>query len=178
MTYLTSSTPGLPLPVEAAELIIARSGHAEPDAAVEPIVIRPQLLAGLVFIALAAGFIWFGLDYRLGTPRSMGPGMFPVMGGVLLAVLGVLVAATSLRSTDRVTGIAWKPLLATIGAVALFALLVDRVGLAIAAPLLIGGVVLATGQGWKVAVGLAVPLTIAAIVIFPYLLGVPLKVLP
>jgi hypothetical protein len=172
MTYLTSGTSPLSLPSETAV-----SGSRRARAATHPGVSAP-LLGGLFFVALAAGFIWFGLDYKLGTPRSMGPGMFPVMGGVLLALLGVALAATSLRNRERVTGIAWWPLVATIGSVAVFALLIERTGLAIAAPILVGGVVLATGNGWKTAVALAVPLTIAAIVVFPTLLGVPLKVLP
>ena len=172
MTYLTNDTsPLAPVPKASASLT-GRIRAATSSGGSAP------LLGGLLFVALASGFIWFGLDYKLGTARSMGPGMFPVMGGVLLAALGVALALTALRNSDRVTGIAVVPLLATIGSVALFALLVERTGLAIAAPILIGGVVLATGNSWKQAVALAIPLTIAAIVIFPVLLGVPLRVLP
>ena len=54
-----------------------------------------------------------------------------------------------------------------------------RSGVAGAAPVLLAGVVIATGQGsWKLALGLALPLTGVAILVFPILLGVPLKVLP
>lgn len=172
MTDFTSDTSPLSIIPETRVRVTLRA-----HTAATPGVSAP-LLGGLFFVALATGFIVFGLDYKLGTPRSMGPGMFPVMGGVLLAALGVALALTALRNSERVTGIAVVPLLATIGSVALFALLVERTGLAIAAPILVGGVVLATGNSWKQAIALAVPLTLAAIVIFPILLGVPLKVLP
>lgn len=137
------------------------------------------VLAGLLLAAFGAAFVYFGLDYRLGTLRSMGPGMFPVAGGALLVLLGLGAAWVGRRSAERIDTVALRPLLATLASVVIFALLIERAGLAIAAPILVGGVVLATGQGsWKFALAIALPLTAAAIIVFPYLLGVPLKVLP
>jgi hypothetical protein len=46
---------------------------------------------GLMFL-LGVGTIWKGFDYKIGTLSRMGPGYFPVAIGVILALMGVLIA--------------------------------------------------------------------------------------
>jgi len=152
---------------------------AEGDAASGARGLPVSLLAGGVFVLLGAAFVIFGLDYRLGDLRSMGPGMFPVAAGTLLLLLGTGIAVAGRKGAERLSVIAFRPLAAITASVLVFALLIERAGIVIAAPLLIAGVVLATGQGsWKFALAVGAPLTVASVVIFPVLLGVPLKVLP
>jgi Tripartite tricarboxylate transporter TctB family. len=135
-------------------------------------------LSGIYFGALGLAFIVFGQDYRVGDLRSMGPGMFPIAGGWLLFFLGSLIVITS-RDSERVEPVVWRPLIGVLSAVVAFALLVETIGLAIAGPVLIVGVLIATGQGtMRSAVILSVVLTTVSAIIFPTLLGVPLKVFP
>lgn len=149
------------------------------SAAATRIRLSPELATGLLFLAAGTFFAFFGLDYRVGTMRSMGPGMFPVAGGVILAVLGLVLVLRNYRNTEALPAFAGRTLFAVLGSVVAFALTVDSFGLAVAAPLLIAGAVLATGQGnLKLLLALAIPLTVGTIIVFPYLLGVPLKVLP
>ena len=89
-----------------------------------------DLLAGVVFVALGAGFLIIGEGYAFGEARRMGPGYFPkVLAGILVG-LGVLVIFRGLRAsqTTRVE-FAWKPLLINIAALALFGLLIIGGGL-------------------------------------------------
>lgn len=146
--------------------------HARP-------AISITVAAGLLFIAFGAFFGFFGLEYRLGSMRSMGPGMLPVAGGAVLLLLGVALLLRGYRSAEAVPSFAGRTLTAVLGSVVAFALTVDVLGLVVAAPLLIFGAVIATGQGSiKLFAILALVLTAATALVFPYLLGVPLKVLP
>lgn len=138
-----------------------------------------SLLAGLFFASLGLAFIVFGQDYRVGNLRSMGPGMFPIAGGWILVGLGGLIALSHRINADTVEPIVWRPFVGVLAAVVAFALLIDQVGFLIAAPVLIGGGLLATGQGnVRGGIILSIVLTIASVIIFPTLLGVPLKVWP
>lgn len=53
---------------------------------------KKDLAAGLLFVAIGAATIIGASDYPLGTIRSIGPGYFPIMLGIALALLGADVA--------------------------------------------------------------------------------------
>jgi hypothetical protein len=57
--------------------------------------------AGALMLALGLGAILEGRRYRIGTLSHMEPGFFPVALGVILAVLGVAIAATAKRSVPE-----------------------------------------------------------------------------
>jgi hypothetical protein len=96
--------------------------------------LRPRnptdLLTGLIFGGLGIMFVVVSGDYRLGTARQMGPGYFPTALGILLAVLGTVLA---LKSQFGKTGVlehfAWRPLLLVVVATVLFGLTVRGAGL-------------------------------------------------
>lgn len=135
--------------------------------------------AAVLLFGLGAFFTYFGSAYRIGSLRSMGPGMFPVAGGVLLMIIAVLVPLAARRSAEAIGSISITPLAAILGSVVVFSLLLETLGLALSAPLLIAGALVASGQGTlKTGLLLGIPLTAAAVIAFPILLGVPLKVFP
>lgn len=80
--------------------------------------------AGLLFTLVGSAFGWGALRYTVGTAARMGPGYFPMILGVLLALLGgvmMLRAALSQADAAQVIGPwAWKPLVAIISANLLF----------------------------------------------------------
>lgn len=80
--------------------------------------------AGLLFTLIGSAFGWGALGYTVGTAARMGPGYFPMILGVLLALLGgvmMLRAALSQADVSQVIGAwAWKPLVAIISANLLF----------------------------------------------------------
>ena len=92
-----------------------------------------EFIAGALFSAVGIAVALFASShYQVGSAARMGPGYFPTMLGWVLAALGVVIALLSLRKTIHVIKpppFTLRPFLAVIGAVALFALLVDRVGL-------------------------------------------------
>ena len=85
---------------------------------------QKDFYAGLLFTLVGSAFGWGALDYQVGTSARMGPGYFPMMLGVLLALLGgVMMLRAVLAQPDGVQAIgpwAWKPLVAIISANLLF----------------------------------------------------------
>lgn len=97
--------------------------------------------SGVMFIAVGVGFAWGALNYSFGTSARPGPAYFPFGLGVMLAVLGgiVLFKAMTIETEggDPIGPWAWKPLVVILGAVALFGLLLPRLGMIATLPLLV-----------------------------------------
>ena len=53
---------------------------------------QKDFLSGLMFLVVGGIFAWGATSYSIGTGARMGPGYFPLLLGVLLAVLGAIVA--------------------------------------------------------------------------------------
>ena len=85
---------------------------------------QKDFLAGLMFTIVGIGFAWGATNYTIGEGARMGPGYFPLMLGIVLAVLGLIVTFTALvvetEDGDKVGAIAWKPLGFIIGSNILF----------------------------------------------------------
>ena len=85
------------------------------------------MIAAGLFVALYASH-----QYLIGTAARMGPGYFPTLLGWILAFLGLVVALLSFRPVVHLIEpppFTLRPFLAVIAAVALFALLITRLGL-------------------------------------------------
>jgi putative tricarboxylic transport membrane protein len=90
-----------------------------------------DFVAGLLFIGFSLGFAILGRRLEFGEPTNMGPGFFPLIVAALLAVLGLITMAGSLRgNAGRLPSVAWRPLAIIVGAPVIFALLVELFGLA------------------------------------------------
>ncbi len=76
---------------------------------------QKDFFSGLMFMSLGAAFAWGATKYSVGTGARMGPGYFPLMLGVLLAVLGSVITFKSLvvetTGGDKIGSWAWKPLI-------------------------------------------------------------------
>ncbi|RZL64270.1 MAG: tripartite tricarboxylate transporter TctB family protein [Variovorax sp.] len=86
-----------------------------------------DFFAGLMFTIVGVAFAWGATNYNIGSGARMGPGYFPLMLGILLAILGCLGIFSSLVvetvDGEPVGKIAWKPLVFIIGANLLFGIL-------------------------------------------------------
>ncbi len=60
---------------------------------------KRDFYAGGLMLLLGLGIALKGTTYRPGTLMHMGPGFFPTSLGVLLVILGVVIAATGLSSS-------------------------------------------------------------------------------
>jgi hypothetical protein len=80
---------------------------------------QKDFFSGLMFIIVGAAFAIGAYSYSMGEGARMGPGYFPRLLGVLLALLGSAVLFKSLTvatpSGDPVGRFAWKPMLCIIG---------------------------------------------------------------
>lgn len=92
---------------------------------------QKDFLAGLMFTIVGIAFAWGATNYTIGEGARMGPGYFPLMLGIALAVLGMIITFTALvvetEDGERVGGIAWRPLGFVIGANILFGILLAGV---------------------------------------------------
>ncbi len=97
--------------------------------------------SGLMFVAVGLGFAWGATEYSFGSSARPGPGYFPFGLGLLMAVLGgaVLFKALTIETVDGdpVGHFAWKPLIIIVGSMVMFGLLLPRVGMFVALPLLV-----------------------------------------
>lgn len=97
--------------------------------------------SGVMFLAVGLAFAFGATGYSFGVSARPGPGYFPLILGVMLALLGaiVLFKALTIESDggDPIGAIAWKPLLLILGAVILFGALLPRLGMVVTVPLLI-----------------------------------------
>ena len=119
--------------------------------------------------------------YERGLLRNIGPGFFPIVIASLLAALGVVIAMRG--AGDRTEGAApvrsMRRLAAVPCAVIVFALLIESAGVVLAAMALVitSSCARAGGRRRDVAL-LALVLSMLAVLIFVWGLGVPLSVFP
>lgn len=88
---------------------------------------QKDFFSGLMFMAVGVAFAWGATTYNVGTGARMGPGYFPLVLGVLLAVLGVVIAlkamVVKIADGDKIGAWAWKPLIFIILANLVFGVL-------------------------------------------------------
>jgi Tripartite tricarboxylate transporter TctB family len=81
---------------------------------------QKDFFAGLMFTVVGGSFAAGASQYTLGSGAKMGPGYFPLILGILLAVLGCAIAVKSMITPtpdgDKVGKFAWKPLFFIIAA--------------------------------------------------------------
>lgn len=81
---------------------------------------QKDFFSGLLFIVVGGSFAYGASTYQVGTGARMGPGYFPLLLGIILAVMGVVVAVrafmTGTPDGDRIGAIAWRPLFLVLSA--------------------------------------------------------------
>lgn len=144
---------------------------------------RTDALAGLLFCALGLGFGLEALSYRFGSPARMGSGFFPLVLAVALFALGALIAWRGTRqasgSADEIHWDSLAPLGLILGALGLFALLLDPLGY-LATAFLTVMVASFAGPSLSLTTRLiqATVLATSTAVIFVWGLGVPIPLWP
>jgi len=139
-----------------------------------------ELWSGVLFVTIGVVVVSMALKYPTGTPSRMGPGFFPLVLGCILALLGLIfLARAGVRPGNSLSG--WNPiaLVCVLGSVALFAALLEPLGLAMAAFV---SVVLACAAGherrWGQALALGVGLALFVVVLFVMLLKLQVGIVP
>lgn len=131
---------------------------------------QKDVAAGLLYVGFGAAFSLGALNYKLGDPARMGPGWFPFWIGILLVVVGACTAFGGVRATageSRVKRLEFAALAWIIGAVVLFGLLLQPLGLVAALAVLVVVSSLASHEfSWKAAVATAVALILFSTAVF------------
>jgi hypothetical protein len=97
--------------------------------------------SGVMFTVVGIVFAVGATNYTMGTGARPGPGYFPLLLSVILAILGAVVLFKSLtietEGGDPIGNVAWRPLLVIVVAIAIFGAMLPRLGLFISVPVLI-----------------------------------------
>ena len=149
------------------------------------VLARKNVLAGLMFIGVAALGLWLSRNYPIGTALRMGTGYVPRLLCWILMGLGAVVLVQGLREADSdrpaeggALARLWPILVVTASLVA-FGLALERLGLVVAIFLLIGiGSLAARGiKPWEAA-ATALGLILLSWAIFIEGLGLTIPVWP
>jgi hypothetical protein len=138
--------------------------------------------AGLLFAAFGLFFSGFGTRYTFGTAARMGPGYFPTVLGIILVILGVVIALAALSpraEASHVAKFSWSTIFLVLGSVVLFGLLLNRAGLVIA----LAAVVIVSSYashefGWKATLINTVVLIALCLAVFVYALSLQFPLWP
>ena len=91
--------------------------------------------AGLFFTLFGSLTAGLSLEYRLGTFGEMGPGMFPLMLGIILSIIGLVILTTGLTTGgEEPKSLSLKAAILLAASLLVFAFLVTSVGLLVAVP--------------------------------------------
>jgi hypothetical protein len=82
---------------------------------------QKDFYSGLMFMVMGVAFAAGARTYNLGTGARMGPGYFPFMLGIVLALLGIGILVISLieknkQDGDKIGKWAWRPIGFILGA--------------------------------------------------------------
>ena len=92
---------------------------------------QKDFFSGLMFACAGAAFAIGALNYNVGTGARMGPGYFPLMLGIVLAVIGLIVVFEALvvetEDGEKIGAFAWKPLIFIIGANIIFGIAIGGI---------------------------------------------------
>ena len=88
---------------------------------------QKDFYSGLMFMLIGGAFAWGATQYSVGTGARMGPGYFPLMLGILLALLGAGILFYSLvehtEDGEPIGKFAWRPIVFVLGANIVFGIL-------------------------------------------------------
>jgi len=152
---------------------------------------QKDFFSGLMFTAVGAAFAVGATNYTVGNGARMGPGYFPFVLGLALALVGaLLLVQASVRQRREVEPLgpwAWRPLLCVLGANIAFGVLLAGVPawgwppMGLVPAVVVLTVLASLGAGplhWRGVLALAAVLALGSVLVFVYLLRLPLPVGP
>jgi len=139
-----------------------------------------EYIGGVVLMALALFALWASIDLQGMRGFSFGAGTAPRMFGVLMLALGAAIALTGLVTEGPgLSHYAWRGPLFVSAAIVFFALAIRPLGLIVTAFASFMIAALGTHETrWIEAVIVGACLTAGCAILFPYILGLPMPMLP
>lgn len=81
---------------------------------------QKDFFAGVMFTVVGVAFAWGATTYNVGSGARMGPGYFPLMLGIVMAVIGLIIMFTGLTvetaTGDPIGKWAWRQVFFILGA--------------------------------------------------------------
>lgn len=144
---------------------------------------QPNFLLGLLYVLAGGGFAVGSLRYDMGQLSYMGPGYFPFLLGLLLAVIGTFIAARSLGikagSIVRLAGWSFRSIFWMVGSIMVFGFALQPLGLIISLVLLVVLASLASHDfSWRTTLVNAFVMVVLNVGGIAYGLSIPFPVLP
>ena len=93
-----------------------------------------------MFVVLGVLFMVLSRQYQMGTAAKMGPGYFPTVLGGILAALGLMIVASAFSKSNpeaQLAKVGWRELFLLLLGVALFAVLLPKLGMVVSIWILI-----------------------------------------
>jgi len=139
--------------------------------------------SGLMFVVVGIVFAVGSTNYSMGSSARPGPGYFPLILSVIMAILGAVVLFKALTietaDGDPVGPFAWRPLIVIVLGIAVFGLALPRLGMIVTIPILIFLTSLAGDEfHWKGVLINAAVLTLGAWAIFVWGLKLTIPMWP
>jgi hypothetical protein len=131
-----------------------------------------DLIGGALLLALGVFFVLYARRYNFGTLAQMGPGFFPTVLGVMLAILGALIALPAWKRKGSMPSVQWRTLLLVLAGVVLFAFTLRPLGLIVACLLTVIASSLADREtSWRLRLIIAIAVMLITVGIFKFGLG-------
>ncbi len=136
-----------------------------------------NLIFAFIFVAISAAMGYHAYStMKIGTAAEMGPGFFPLMLSIVLAILAIGVGFTSIPEDSpplRLAGL--RPAILVIGSPLIFAATIRTLGLVIAIAVTTFVVSFASRHATvKHSLALTAGFTVFCVAIFSYLLNMPI----
>lgn len=132
---------------------------------------------GLAGVGLFA--VVYGQRYEFGDLNRMGPGYFPVVLGLILSVLGGLIALPAFFRKGEPITLAWKTFALVMASILVFAFTLKLLGLVLASAFAVFVASLAdNAPGWKWRIATALGIAVITWVVFKFGLGMVLPTWP
>lgn len=136
---------------------------------------RDVLTGGLLICAGLFVALYAARHYALGTLNQMGPGMFPVWLGILLALIGIAILVSGLLRDGPEIEADIRPFASVVTGLLAFVLTVDVLGMIPAIVLLVAASAYADGEYRPLrTLILGAALAMLAVLVFRIGLGVPI----
>lgn len=150
------------------------------------VLLRKDVLAGLMFMAVAVLGLWLSRNYPIGTTLRMGTGYVPRLLCWVLLGLGASILVRGVFEPDgesagggRIAGSAWRPVVFVTASLTIFGLSLERLGLVVSIALLMGvGALAARGLRPVETIVATLGLIILSWAIFIVGLGITIPVWP
>ncbi len=145
------------------------------------VLTRKNVLAGLMFMGVAAFALWVSRDYPIGTALRMGTGYVPRLLAWILLLLGLLILVQDLRtrakepSHDAEALSSARPIFFVTLSIVVFGLTIERLGLFVST-VLVAGIGSLAAQNKRPIETLIAALVMAAVSVAIFIVGLGLTI--